>query len=32
MNKRLVKCLLAIAIMVFAQARALAVNNNSTLS
>src|SRR5918999_741162 len=31
MNKRLVKCLLAIAIMVFAQARAGAVNNNSTL-
>lgn len=30
MNKRLVKCLLAIAIMVFAQARAWAVNNNST--
>lgn len=30
--KRLVKCLLAIAILVFAQARALAVNNNSTLS
>ncbi|HEX2270033.1 MAG TPA: vanadium-dependent haloperoxidase [Pyrinomonadaceae bacterium] len=31
MNKRLVKCLLAIAIMVFAQAPAWAVNNNSTL-
>lgn len=31
MNKRLVKCLLAIAIMVFGQARALAVNNNSTV-
>ncbi len=31
MNERLVKCLLAIAIMVFAQARAWAVNNNSTL-
>lgn len=31
MNKRLVKCLLAIAIMIFAQARAWAVNNSSTL-
>lgn len=32
MNKRLVKCLLAIAIMVLAQARAWAFNNNPTLS
>ena len=31
MNKRIVKCLFAIAIMFFAQARAWAVNNNSTL-